>query len=1746
MNKSYKSVWNESTGSWVAVSELATGRSKSKRAKTAISKAILTQVAVGGMSLAGVGVAMADDTVKQGTNATVNIADGVAIGVNSEVDADTLNAAKIGGIAIGDSAYAIGSGVAVGQNSQAGSDSLAFGSGAAAQNGGTAIGANSYSINNGGVAIGEGATATGAGGMAIGKNASASASGAVAIGQDSVATGINTVSVGNATTQRQIANLAAGTHATDAVNLAQLTAAGLIVNTSGVAQNAFVAYDSTAKTGVTLGTGTVGAQIHQVVAGTTATDAVNVGQLTAAGLTIDTTGKATNSFVAYSSTAKDLVTLLGASGTKISNVAAGTINSTSKDAVNGSQLYNAEASVAAVLGGSASVNPDGTIKAPTYKINNTDYTSLDSALTAAAASGSGGGADPLAVQYTDANKTAVSLGNGTTAVKVSNVADGVVATDAVNKGQLDAVAQSTSSVANSLKYLRFGASSAQVANAMGTDSLAIGGNAFASQTGSVAIGLFSNSSGLNSAAIGTNATADGKNSVALGSNSSADDDNIISVGNMSQQRRITNVAAGTTTTDAVNMGQVESMITAATTPSQQMVKSTRSLLGASVLTAQAAPVLSDVVAVGTTDKLGQAEAIGTDAVAIGLNAKATNDNTVAIGTNVAAGGVGGVAIGNLTTSGGVNATAIGVNAQSMGDSSLAMGTGVKSQAANSIALGNGNNVLTSGSNSVAIGYKNSVSGANTIVLGNQVTGTGTNSVVLGNASDGSQSNVVSVGAKGTERKIVNVAAGTTATDAVNVGQLAAAGVIVNSSGVVQNTFVAYDSTAKTGVTLGNGTVGAQIHQVVAGTADTDATNVAQLKQLGALIGTSGTVTNAFVAYDNGTSMDTISLRGTSGTTKITKLTAGTLSASSTDAVNGSQLYNVGSTAAAALGGGAAMGTDGKIKAPAYTIGSSTYADVGTALTAVAALASGGSADAVVYDSTTHNKVTLGKASTPVTVSNVADGAANNDAVNVEQLKAAGLNISTSGVVQNAFVAYDSTAKTGVTLGTGTVGAQIHQVVAGTTATDAVNVGQLTAAGLTIDTTGKATNSFVAYSSTAKDLVTLGGSAGTKISNLTAGTTAMDAVNVGQLTAAGLIVNTSGVVQNSFVAYDSTAKTGVTLGTGTVGAQIHQVVAGTTATDAVNVGQLTAAGLTIDTTGKATNSFVAYSSTAKDLVTLGGSAGTKISNVKAGTTAMDAVNLAQLTAAGLNVNTSGVVQNAFVAYDSTAKTGVTLGNGTVGAQIHQVVAGTADTDATNVAQLKQLGALIGTSGTVTNAFVAYDNGTSMDTISLKGTGGTTKITKLTAGTLSASSTDAVNGTQLYNVGSSAAAAIGGTATMGADGKISKPSIVVGTTTYDNLSGAITAAAALAGTGSADAVRYDSSAHSKITLGSTSAPVTVTNVATGVDATDAVNKAQLDSATSAISNSIGNLSPALKYLRFGSSTAQTANAMGTDSLALGGNAFASQTGSVAIGLFSNSSGLNSVAIGARATADGQNSVAIGSDSSADGDNTVSVGNMSVQRRITNVAAGTTTTDAVNLGQVESLISAANSSSQQVVKNTRTLLGASVLTAQAAPVLSDVVAVGTTDKLGQAEAIGTDAVAVGLGAHATNDNTVAIGTNVAAGGVGGVAIGNLATSGGASATAVGVNAQSMGDNSLAMGTGVKSQGANSIALGNGTNVLATGSNSIAIGYKNSVSGANSIVLGNQVVGTGTNSVVLGNSSDGSQSTWFRLAPRVPNARS
>ncbi|WP_211906062.1 YadA-like family protein [Ralstonia syzygii] len=137
------------------------------------------------------------------------------------------------------------------------------------------------------IAFGGAAVAAGINSMAMGGNARAMAGNAVALGAGSVADRANTVSVGSVGKERQITNVASGTADTDAVNVAQMKAAG-IINGNGKA-NAAVTYGtkadgSTDYGNVTLGGGnaSAGTAIHNVAAGTADTDAVNVRQMNAA------------------------------------------------------------------------------------------------------------------------------------------------------------------------------------------------------------------------------------------------------------------------------------------------------------------------------------------------------------------------------------------------------------------------------------------------------------------------------------------------------------------------------------------------------------------------------------------------------------------------------------------------------------------------------------------------------------------------------------------------------------------------------------------------------------------------------------------------------------------------------------------------------------------------------------------------------------------------------------------------------------------------------------------------------------------------------------------------------------------------------------------------------------------------------------------------------------------------------------------------------------------------------------------------------------------------------------------------------------------------------------------------------------------------------------------------------------------------------------------------------------------------
>ncbi|MPS77883.1 MAG: hypothetical protein E2591_07325 [Achromobacter sp.] len=130
-----------------------------------------------------------------------------------------------------------------------------------------------------------------------------------------------------------------------------------------------------------------------------------------------------------------------------------------------------------------------------------------------------------------------------------------------------------------------------------------------------------------------------------------------------------------------------------------------------------------------------------------------------------------------------------------------------------------------GANATAGGSGAVATGSGSTALGNGAQARGDNSVALGaGSSDDGRKNVVSVGAKGKERQVTNVAAGTAKTDAVNVQQLDA----------VKQGSVQYATTPGTGavdyskVTLGNGGGPVTLSNVADGVSNTDAVNVQQL------------------------------------------------------------------------------------------------------------------------------------------------------------------------------------------------------------------------------------------------------------------------------------------------------------------------------------------------------------------------------------------------------------------------------------------------------------------------------------------------------------------------------------------------------------------------------------------------------------------------------------------------------------------------------------------------------------------------------------------------------------------------------------------------------------------------------------------------------------------------------------------------------------------------------------------------------
>ncbi|WP_218074283.1 YadA family autotransporter adhesin, partial [Escherichia coli] len=230
------------------------------------------------------------------------------------------------------------------------------------------------------------------------------------------------------------------------------------------------------------------------------------------------------------------------------------------------------------------------------------------------------------------------------------------------------------------------------------------------------------------------------------------------------------------------------------------------------------------------------------------------------------------------------------------------------------------------------------------------------------------------------------------------------------------------------------------------------------------------------------------------------------------------------------------------------------------------------------------------------------------------------------------------------------------------------------------------------------------------------------------------------------------------------------------------------------------------------------------------------------------------------------------------------------------------------------------------VDFRGTDGERGLTGIADGTVSATSTDAVNGKQLYETNQKVAQNTT---------EINKLSSGI-KDIEDGKVGLVQQASNLS-----EVTIAKNSGGEKITVSGTDGNRQITGVKEGVNDNDAVTVSQLKE----VSGSIGDAS----MLAVNSEKTMKPKASGKNAIALGSNSRAEKDNSIAVGADVNVTGENSIGIGNKSTVSSKNSVALGSNSVASEDNTVSVGSSLNQRRITNVAPGVNRSDAVTVGQL-----------------------------------------------------------------------------------------------------------------------------------------------------------------------------------------------------
>ena len=397
---------------------------------------------------------------------------------------------------------------------------------------------------------------------------------------------------------------------------------------------------------------------------------------------------------------------------------------------------------------------------------------------------------------TDGEEASIAIGNETEATAKDSTA---VGSGSKSSGEYAAaLGFQTKATANYATAIGSGA------RGYAEDSQAIGREAetSAGATRAIAIGTLSKSSGNYATSLGSSAEASAERAIAVGYKSKAEAERAISVGNL----------ANATKNDSIAVGN----------------NSAASGLNAS--------------AVGKNSK-----ASGQSAAAFGDTAQATNTNATAVGNQANASNTNTTAIGNQTVASGGNATAVGHLSQATADGATAIGTNNKA-GYEGTAVGLSNTVT--GRTSAAFGRSNTVSGNESFAAGIRSTASGEHNVAIGYqaATDGKATVAIGEGSKADIADGVAIGSNSATTAAAGVQGFNPADSRTKTYGGL--TGAAQTSTLGA-VAVGNGdTATRQITGLAAGKENTDAVNVAQLRSVNLkYAGNSG---NSDVLLDNGT------------------------------------------------------------------------------------------------------------------------------------------------------------------------------------------------------------------------------------------------------------------------------------------------------------------------------------------------------------------------------------------------------------------------------------------------------------------------------------------------------------------------------------------------------------------------------------------------------------------------------------------------------------------------------------------------------------------------------------------------------------------------------------------------------------------------------------------------------------------------------------------------------------------------------